>query len=84
MGHADDSAGPNTLRIYVYSGHSRDPGMRGRSWDLSGTLDRNAPVVDWWAVTPYLERYPGSICYIFDTCSAVSAVSESYRGGWSL
>ncbi|OQE74635.1 hypothetical protein PENNAL_c0076G09647 [Penicillium nalgiovense] len=53
--------------------------MRGRSWDLSGTLD-NAPVVDWWIVWPWLERYPGLVCYIFDTCSSVSAVFESYAG----
>ncbi|OQE31139.1 hypothetical protein PENFLA_c002G09628 [Penicillium flavigenum] len=81
MNHADESAGPNTLRIYVYSAHSHDPEMRGRSWNLTGTLDPNAPVVNWWIIWPYLESYPGPVCYIFDTCSAVSAVFESYNWG---
>jgi hypothetical protein len=32
--HANGFAGDNTLRIYIYSGHSRDPGMRGLQWHL--------------------------------------------------
>ncbi|KAJ5405200.1 hypothetical protein N7465_006484 [Penicillium sp. CMV-2018d] len=80
MGHADGAAGPHTLRIYVYSGHSHDPGMTGRSWNLVGDLSPNRPAVDWWAIQCKLEMYAGSVCYIFDTCSVVSMVFKSYQG----
>lgn len=35
LDHADQSSGENTLRIYVYSGHSYDPGMISQVWNLA-------------------------------------------------
>lgn len=39
------------------------------------------PELNWLVIWPILERYPGPLCYIFDTCSAVSAVFEACDGG---
>ncbi|RHZ69060.1 hypothetical protein CDV55_107078 [Aspergillus turcosus] len=77
-------SGENTLRMYIYSGHAGNTGHQSIQWHLAGAVNQYGrlagPSINWWDIRGNLEVDPGSVCYIFDCCSAASGVLKDYAG----
>ncbi|KAL3422600.1 tyrosine-protein phosphatase non-receptor type 6 [Phlyctema vagabunda] len=67
----DKWQGPDSLCIYVYSGHGEfGPPVAPRQYDIFGDIQNKQTKVRWASIESLIQAQSGDVLYIFDSCYA--------------